>query len=86
MKPDFEIKRGRPPPYPRLLDDPVLFPELLLDTTEMALAMASTADSLSANVFLSERSASATQHRASEQKIRSHVSFSYPASDINSSI
>ncbi len=49
---------------PRLLDDPVRFPELLLDTTEIALAMASTADSLSANVFLSDRSASET-HRTS---------------------
>jgi len=30
----------------------------LLDTTEIAFAIASTAESLSANVFLSERSAS----------------------------
>lgn len=52
--------------YPRLLDEPVRFPELLLDTTEIALAIASTADSLSANVFLSERSASETHHRSSQ--------------------
>lgn len=44
--------------YPLLLEEPVLFPELLLDTTEMALAMASTADSRSAKVFLSDLSAS----------------------------
>lgn len=54
----------RPSPavaHPLLLDEPVLLPELLLDTTEMALAMASTADRRSANVFLSERSASGRQ-------------------------
>ena len=44
--------------YPLLLEEPVLLPELLLETTEMALAMASTADRRSANVFLSDRSAS----------------------------
>lgn len=44
--------------YPRLLEEPVLFPELLLETTEIALAIASTADRRSANVFLSDRSAS----------------------------
>lgn len=44
--------------YPLLLEEPVLFPELLLDTTEIALAIASTADRRSANVFLSDRSAS----------------------------
>lgn len=44
--------------YPLLLEEPVLFPELLLETTEIALAIASTADSLSANVFLSDLSAS----------------------------
>lgn len=45
-------------PYPLLLEEPVLFPELLLDTTEIALAIASTADRRSANVFRSDRSAS----------------------------
>lgn len=59
--------------YPRLLDDPVLFPELLLDTTEMALAMASTADSRSAKVFLSERSASVTQQRVTTGKTNSYT-------------
>lgn len=44
--------------YPLLLEEPVLFPELLLETTEIALAMASTADRRSANVFLSDLSAS----------------------------
>lgn len=44
--------------YPLLLEEPVLFPELLLETTEIALAIASTADRRSANVFLSDRSAS----------------------------
>lgn len=44
--------------YPLLLEEPVLFPELLLETTEMALAIASTADRRSANVFLSDLSAS----------------------------
>lgn len=44
--------------YPRLLEEPVLFPELLLETTEMALAIASTADRRSAKVFLSDLSAS----------------------------
>lgn len=44
--------------YPLLLEEPVLFPELLLETTEIALAIASTADSRSANVFLSDLSAS----------------------------
>lgn len=44
--------------YPLLLEEPVLFPELLLETTEMALAMASTADRRSAKVFLSDLSAS----------------------------
>lgn len=44
--------------YLLLLDDPALFPGPLLDTTEIAFAIASTAESLSANVFLSERSAS----------------------------
>ena len=44
--------------YPLLLEEPVLLPELLLETTEMALAMASTADRRSANVFLSDGSAS----------------------------
>lgn len=44
--------------YLLLLDDPALFPGPLLDTTEIAFAIASTAESLSAKVFLSERSAS----------------------------
>lgn len=44
--------------HPLLLEEPVLFPELLLETTEMALAIASTADRRSANVFLSDLSAS----------------------------
>lgn len=44
--------------YPLLLEEPVLFPELLLETTEIALAIASTADRRSAKVFLSDRSAS----------------------------
>lgn len=46
--------------HPRVPDEPGLLPELLLDTTEMALAMASTADSRSAYVFRSDRSASET--------------------------
>lgn len=49
--------------YPLLLEEPVLFPELLLETTEMALAIASTADRRSANVFLSDRSASEMKQR-----------------------
>lgn len=49
--------------YPLLLEEPVLFPELLLDTTEMALAIASTADRRSANVFLSDLSASGMKQR-----------------------
>lgn len=44
--------------YLLLLDDPARLPGPLLDTTEIAFAIASTAESLSANVFLSERSAS----------------------------
>jgi len=46
--------------YLRLLDDPARLPGPLLETTDIAFAMASTAESLSANVFLSERSASET--------------------------
>lgn len=54
--------------YLLLLDDPALFPGPLLDTTEIAFAIASTAESLSANVFLSERSASEKLRKASEIK------------------
>lgn len=54
--------------YLLLLDDPALFPGPLLDTTEIAFAIASTAESLSANVFLSERSASEKLRKASVLK------------------
>ena len=49
--------------YLLLLEDPARFPGPLLDTTEIAFAIASTADNLSANVFLSERSASEAKRR-----------------------
>lgn len=55
--------------YPLLLEEPVLFPELLLETTEMALAMASTADRRSAKVFLSDLSASEKQFDDSELQL-----------------
>lgn len=54
--------------HPLLLEEPVLFPELLLETTEMALAIASTADRRSANVFLSDLS-------ASEMKQHGHLAW-----------
>ena len=54
--------------YPLLLEEPVLFPELLLETTEMALAIASTAERRSANVFLSDLS-------ASEMKQHGHLAW-----------
>lgn len=59
--------------YPLLLEEPVLFPELLLDTTEMALAIASTADRRSANVFLSDLSASEMNKNTiiTEESVRS---------------
>lgn len=49
--------------YLLLLDDPARLPGPLLDTTEIAFAIASTAESLSANVFLSERSASGKKNQ-----------------------
>lgn len=52
-----------------MLEEPVLFPELLLETTEMALAIASTADRRSANVFLSDLSASEMKMKKSQQKV-----------------